>query len=96
MINFFYNLNPVIQAFLASTFTFLITAFGAASVFLFKKFNKTILDSFLSFSAGVMIAPNTTHEYEMDFRLKGVGGSQNEDKLKTFSGYVEIYLDHEY
>ncbi len=56
MINFFYNLNPVIQAFLASTFTFLITAFGAASVFLFKKFNKTILDSFLSFSAGVMIA----------------------------------------
>ena len=47
-------------------------------------------------ATGIVIAPNTTHEYEMDFRLKGVGGSQNEDKLKTFSGYVEIYLDHEY
>lgn len=56
MLNFFYGLNPSIQALLASIFTFLITSFGAASVFLFKKYNKTLLDIFLSFSAGVMIA----------------------------------------
>jgi len=56
MISFFYELNPVIQSLIAGTITFLITAFGASSVFLFKKFNKTILDSFLSISAGVMIA----------------------------------------
>ena len=56
MINFFYELNPAIQSFIAGIFTFLITAFGASSVFLFKKFNKTLLDSFLSISAGVMIA----------------------------------------
>lgn len=56
MIDFFCNLNPEIQAFLAGTLTFIITSFGSASVFLFKKFNKNILDAFLSISAGVMIA----------------------------------------
>ena len=56
MFNFFYELHPAIQAFIASLFTLMITAFGAASVFLFKKYNKTLLDTFLSFSAGVMIA----------------------------------------
>ncbi len=56
MINFFYELNPIMQSFIACLFTFLITTLGSASVFLFKKFNKTLLDSFLSISAGVMIA----------------------------------------
>ena len=56
MLNFFYELNPILQSLIAGIFTFLITSFGAASVFLFKKFNKTLLDSFLSISAGVMIA----------------------------------------
>lgn len=56
MLEFFYELNPIIQSLIACTFTFLVTSFGAASVFLFKKFNKTLLDSFLSISAGVMIA----------------------------------------
>lgn len=56
MINFFYDLNPAIQALIACTFTLIGTSIGAASVFLFKKFNKTLLDSFLSISAGVMIA----------------------------------------
>ena len=56
MVNFFYELNPIIQALIAGTFTLLITSLGSASVFIFKKFNKTVLDSFLSISAGVMIA----------------------------------------
>ena len=56
MISFFYNLNPALQSLIACSFTLLGTSIGAASVFLFKKFNKTLLDSFLSISAGVMIA----------------------------------------
>ena len=56
MISFFYELHPAIQAFIAGIFTFIITSFGSASVFLFKKFNKTLLDGFLSISAGVMVA----------------------------------------
>lgn len=56
MIDFLYELTPPIQALIAGMFTFIITSFGAASVFLFKKFNKTLLNGFLSISAGVMIA----------------------------------------
>lgn len=56
MFDFLYELTPPIQALIAGMFTFIITSFGAASVFLFKKFNKTLLDGFLSISAGVMIA----------------------------------------
>lgn len=56
MINFFYDLTPTIQSLIACIFTFLVTSLGAASVFLFKKYNKNLLDIFLSLSAGVMIA----------------------------------------
>lgn len=53
---FFYNLNHVTQALIASIFTWSITAIGASIVFVFKKPNKTIMDSMLGFAAGVMIA----------------------------------------
>lgn len=56
MINYFYDLNPAIQALIGGIFTLCCTSFGAASVFLFKKINKNLLDGFLSLSAGVMIA----------------------------------------
>lgn len=56
MISFFVNLNPVIQAFLATLFTYSVTATGAALVFLFKKVNKNVMDAMLGFAAGVMIA----------------------------------------
>ena len=51
-----YKLNPILQAFIATLFTYSITAFGAALVYFFKKINKNVLDSMLSLSAGVMIA----------------------------------------
>lgn len=54
--SWFMSLNVVFQAFLATLFTWLITAFGAASVFLFKKLNQKVLDLILGFAAGVMIA----------------------------------------
>ena len=53
---FFINLNPTIQALIATLFTWGITALGATIVFAFKKVNKNILDSMLGFAAGVMIA----------------------------------------
>lgn len=56
MINFFNNLNPVIQALIATTFTWGITLLGAALVFFFKKVNKNVMDGMLGFAAGVMIA----------------------------------------
>lgn len=44
----------------------------------------------------VLIPPGVTQEYEVDFKLQGVGGEQNYDQGKTFSGYIELYLDNEY
>ncbi len=52
----FEQLNPVMQAFLATLFTWGVTALGAALVFFFKSINKTLLNGMLGFAAGVMIA----------------------------------------
>ena len=49
-------INPILMAFLATSFTWFITLLGASLVFFFKKVNKTILDSMLAISSGVMIA----------------------------------------
>ena len=52
----FAGLSPITQAFLATCFTWFVTALGAAVVFLFKDVNKRVLDAMLGFAAGVMIA----------------------------------------
>lgn len=52
----FINLNPVLQGLLATIFTWSITAMGAAIVFFFKNVDKKILNTMLGFAAGVMIA----------------------------------------
>ena len=56
MFYFIYKLNPVIQALIATIFTWSVTALGSALVFIFKKLNKNVLDLMLGISAGVMIA----------------------------------------
>ncbi len=50
------NLNPIIQALLATVFTWGMTAMGAAAVFLAKDTSRRTLDSMLGFAGGVMIA----------------------------------------
>ncbi|UOQ93144.1 ZIP family metal transporter [Halobacillus shinanisalinarum] len=56
MFDFFLNLPPVIQALLASLFTWGMTALGATLVFTTKTFNQKLMDSMLGFAGGVMIA----------------------------------------
>lgn len=56
MIEWFSNLNFPIQAFIATLFTWGITALGASVVFLFKKVNKNFMDGMLGLSSGVMLA----------------------------------------
>ena len=46
----------MIQALIATAFTYTVTAAGAAVVFFFKKVNKIALNLMLGFGAGVMIA----------------------------------------
>jgi len=54
--SFFQDLNPIVQALLATCFTWGMTALGAAVVFTAKTVNLKVLDSMLGFAAGVMIA----------------------------------------
>ena len=56
MSEWFVNLTPIWQAFLATCFTWILTAAGAGIVFFFKTINRKILDGMLGFAAGVMIA----------------------------------------
>lgn len=52
----FENLNPIIQALIATIFTWGVTALGSLVVCFFKEMNKKVLNTVLGFSAGVMIA----------------------------------------
>lgn len=56
LIDFFSNINPVKGAFIATIFTWLLTAFGASFVFLFKTMHRGFLDAMLGFTGGVMVA----------------------------------------
>jgi ZIP family zinc transporter len=56
MVAWFTGLNPVLQALIATLFTWFVTALGAAFVFFFKSINRKVLDGMLGFAAGVMIA----------------------------------------
>jgi len=52
----FQTLHPVSQAFLATLFTWSLTAAGAAVVLLTGQVNRRLLDAMLGFAGGVMIA----------------------------------------
>ena len=54
--SWFENLNPIVQALIATTFTWGVTALGALMVCFFKNINKKVLNTILGFSAGVMLA----------------------------------------
>ena len=49
-------IHPVLQALLATLFTWGVTALGAAAVFVTREVNKKVLQGMLGFAAGVMIA----------------------------------------
>ncbi|MGC9307343.1 MAG: ZIP family metal transporter [Thermoplasmatota archaeon] len=50
------TLHPVLQALVATCFTWGVTALGAATVFATREVNQRLLDVMLGFAAGVMIA----------------------------------------
>lgn len=56
VVDWFTDLHPVTQAFLATCFTWFMTALGAAVVFMARELRRKTLDGMLGFAAGVMIA----------------------------------------
>lgn len=56
MIDYFKTCHPVLQALVATCFTWGLTALGASVVFFAKTINRKVLDFMLAFAGGVMIA----------------------------------------
>lgn len=56
MISWLQELNPVLQAFIATCFTWALTALGASVVFFFMNVNRKFLDTMMGFAGGVMVA----------------------------------------
>jgi len=56
LFEWFAGQNPVLQALMATGFTWSVTALGAGLVFFFKNIERKVLDAMLGFAAGVMIA----------------------------------------
>ncbi len=56
MINWFSSQSAILQALLATLFTWLVTAAGSSLVFFFKTIDKKVFDGMLGFASGVMIA----------------------------------------
>lgn len=56
MTGYLQGLHPVMQAFLATCFTWRMTALGASPVFFFRDISRKMFDMMLGFTGGVMIA----------------------------------------
>lgn len=56
LVQWFYDISPLWQALLATTFTWLVTAAGAATVLFLRKPTQKFMDGALGMAAGVMIA----------------------------------------
>lgn len=53
---FFQTLNPILQAVIAATIAWAVTALGASTVFLTREFNRKLFDAMMGFAAGIMLA----------------------------------------
>lgn len=56
MVQWFLELSPVQQALAGTSFTWFVTALGAALVFFFREIDRKVMDGMLGCAAGVMIA----------------------------------------
>ncbi|MEA2030875.1 MAG: ZIP family metal transporter [candidate division Zixibacteria bacterium] len=56
LVDWFTQLHPILQALVATCFTWLVTALGAALVFTVHEMKRRVLDAMLGFAGGVMIA----------------------------------------
>lgn len=55
-VQFLQDFHPVVQALLATCFTWGVTALGAGTVFLCREVNRKVFDGMLGFAGGVMMA----------------------------------------
>ncbi|RBA29759.1 ZIP family metal transporter [Flavobacterium tibetense] len=87
IISFFESIDPILAALLATTFTWLLTAFGASFVFFFKTMNRMVLDGMLGFTGGVMVAASY-----WSLLAPAIEMSEGEGFVKVFPAAVGFLL----
>lgn len=83
----FETISPVLQALLATLFTWGMTALGAALVFLLRSFNQKLLDGMMGFAAGVMIAASF-----FSLLLPAVEMASDSDSVPTWIPLITGFL----
>lgn len=89
----FQNLPPYIQALIAGIITWLLTALGAAAVFIFKRVNDKILNSMQGFAAGIMIAASFWSLYNRLLTMAKVHQYHGYPLLSVFYWAVFSFVD---
>ena len=73
---YFASIDPILGAFIATSFTWLVTAAGAGLVFFFGNASRKWLDGMLGFTGGVMVAASfwslLTPSIEMSERMGNI------------------------
>lgn len=87
IITFFGSIDPILAALIATTFTWLLTAFGASFVFFFKTMNRMVLDGMLGFTGGVMVAASY-----WSLLAPAIEMSEGEGFVKVFPAAVGFLL----
>ena len=86
MSDWFVDLDPIRQAFLAGGLTWLVTAVGAALVFPFRRLPAPLLDAMLGFAAGVMIAASFWSLLVPAIEIAGLSGGPG--RLPALIGFL--------
>ena len=87
IVSYFESIDPIYAAFLATLFTWGLTAAGAALVFLFKSMNRAVLDGMLGFTGGVMVAASF-----WSLLAPGIEMSEGEGFVKVIPAAVGFLL----
>lgn len=87
IITYFESIDPILAAFYATLFTWLMTALGAGLVFFFKGMNRALFDGMLGFTGGVMVAASF-----WSLLAPGIEMSPGEGFIKTIPAVIGFAL----
>ena len=90
MLEYLGSLNPVLQALVATLFTWFVTALGAALVFGAKNVNQKVMDGMLGLASGVMIAASFWSLLAPAIEMSG--GAWHQALIGFLGGGLFLYL----
>lgn len=92
MLNWFMSLSFAMQALLATSFTWGLTALGAALVYFFKTINRNVFNFMLGFASGVMIAASFWSLLEPAIKMADTQGTTSWFVVAVGFGFGGLFL----